>query len=91
MHGGMATPTAPMPRVLVSGMPVTVTPMPYLVAGCALASGSSPPCVTGLWSVGALRVKALGMPLVIGGGTASCVPTGTGLTAVSQQLRVIAA
>lgn len=90
MHAGTAQPTSPVPRVLVSGMPVTVTPMPYMVAGCALASVPSPPCVTGMWTVGALRVKALGMPLVIHGGVASCVPTGTGLLPVSQQVRVIA-
>jgi hypothetical protein len=40
--------------------------------------------------VGAVRVRSLGMPLVIVGGTAVCVPTGTGLLPVSQQVRVIA-
>lgn len=90
MHGGTAMPTATMPRVRVSGLPVAVTPLPWTVAGCSLASVPSPPCVVGLWSVGALRVRALGMQLVINTGTASCVPTGTGLLASSQQLRVIA-
>jgi hypothetical protein len=40
--------------------------------------------------VGAVRVRSLGMPLVIVSGTAVCVPTGTGLLPVSQQVRVIA-
>ncbi len=90
MHGGMALPTATQPRVKVSLMPVAVTPFPYTVAGCGLSAVPSPPCVTALWQVGAVRVKSLGMPLVIVGGVASCVPTGTGLLPVSQQLRVIA-
>jgi hypothetical protein len=90
LHAGMAQPTATQPRVRVSGLPVAVTPFPYTVAGCSLSSVPSPPCVTGQWTVGALRVRSLGMPLVIAGGTAVCVPTGTGLLAVSQQLRVIA-
>jgi hypothetical protein len=84
MHAGMAQPTATQPRVRVSGMPVAVTPFPYTVAGC------TPPCVTGQWTVGAVRVRSLGMPLVIVSGTAVCVPTGTGLLPVSQQVRVIA-
>jgi len=90
MHGGTAMATAAQPRVRVSGMPVSVTPLPWTVAGCPLASVPSPPCVTGQWLVGALRVRALGMPLVISTGTATCVPTGTGLIAVSQQPRVLA-
>lgn len=90
MHAGMAQPTATQPRVKVSFMPVAVTPFPYTVAGCALSSVPSPPCVTGQWTVGALRVRSLGMPLVIAGGVAVCVPTGTGLLPVSQQMRVIA-
>ena len=90
MHAGMAQPTATQARVRVSGMPVAVTPFPYMVAGCTLSSVPSPPCVTGQWTVGALRVRSLGMPLVINTGTAVCVPTGTGLLAASQQVRVIA-
>lgn len=90
LHGGMAQPAATQPRVRVSGLPVAVTPFPYLVAGCGLSAVPSPPCVSATWQVGALRVKSLGMPLVINTGVAACVPTGTGLMAVSQQVRVLA-
>ena len=88
MHAGPAMPTATVGRVRVSGLPVAVTPLPWTVTGCALASTSSPPCVTATWVVGALRVRAMGMRLVINSGTATCVPTGTGLIVISQQPRV---
>ena len=50
-HGGTATPTAPNPRVLVSGQPTVTMSAPYVIAGCPLNVGGSPvPCVTGQWS-----------------------------------------
>ncbi len=90
MHGGSAQPTAPFPRVLVSGQPVVTLATPYVVAGCALASTSTPPCVSGQWLVGAVRVLAGGTPVAIATGTAVCTPTGTGLLPVSFQPRVLA-
>ena len=88
-HGGQATPTAPFPRVLVSGQPVTTLAAPYVVAGCPFASAPGP-CVTGSWVVGSLRVKAMGMPLAIQSGVAVCAPNGAPLLAVAVQPRVIA-
>lgn len=88
MHGGSAQALAPFPRVLVSGQPVVTLATPYAVAGCALASTSTPPCVSGQWVVGATRVLAGGTPLAIAAGTAVCVPTGTGFIAVAFQPRV---
>ena len=65
-HGGQATPTAPNPRVTVSGMPVATIAAPYAVAGCAFVPpAGNGPCVTGQWIVGATRVLALGQPVVI--------------------------
>ena len=52
MHAGPAQPTAPFPRVLVSGQPVVTLATPYVVAGCALTSVPSPPCVSAQWVVG---------------------------------------
>ncbi len=90
MHGGPALPTSPFPRVKVSGMPVVTQLSPYTVTGCALASTSSPPCVTGNWVAAALRVKAGGAPVLTATSTAVCVPTGTGLNVVAVQPRVLA-
>ncbi|SAL58340.1 hypothetical protein AWB68_02887 [Caballeronia choica] len=90
-HGGQAMPTAPSPRVTVSGMPVATIAAPYSVAGCAFAPpAGNGPCVTGQWLVGAVRVTSLGQPLAILSGVSVCVPTGTPLVPVSAQARAIA-
>jgi hypothetical protein len=90
MHAGPAQPTAPFPRVLVSGQPVTTLSTPYVVTGCALATGGNPPCATAQWVVGATRVLAGGVPVLIATGQAVCVPTGTGLLSIATQTRVLA-
>jgi len=90
-HGGQAMPTAPSPRVTVSGMPVATIAAPYSVAGCAFAPpAGNGPCVTAQWLVGAVRVTSLGQPLAILSGVSVCVPTGTPLMPVSAQTRAIA-
>jgi hypothetical protein len=90
-HGGQAMPTAPSPRVTVSGMPAATAGAPYAVAGCAFAPpAGNGPCVTAMWEVAAVRVTSMGLPLVIMTGVASCVPTGTPLLPVSAQTRAIA-
>ena len=91
MHGGQAQPTAPNPRVLVSGQPVTTLATPYVVAGCPFVPpGGNGPCVSGQWVVGSTRVLVGGAPLVLMGGQAVCAPTGTGLIVVAAQARVVA-
>ncbi len=91
-HGGQAMPTAPDPRVMVSGMPVATLSAPWVVAGCAMPPppAGNGPCVTAQWVVGAVRVTSLGQPLLIMTGMAMCVPTATPLMPVSAQVRVIA-
>jgi hypothetical protein len=87
-HGGQAQPTAPNPRVLVSGQAVTTTAPPYVVAGCPFVPPAAGPCVTAQWLVGAIRVLAGGVPVVIQGGTSLCAPTGTPLNVLVTQVRV---
>jgi hypothetical protein len=90
-HGGQAVPTAPSPRVQVSGMPITTIAAPYTVAGCAFVPpGGNGPCVTAQWVVGAVQVMSEGQPVAILSGMATCVPTGTPLVPVVAQTRVIA-
>jgi len=90
-HGGQATPTAPSPRVTVSGQPVATITAPYAIAGCAFVPpAGNGPCATGQWIVGTTRVLALGQPLALMTGSSACVPTGTPMTPVSAQTRVIA-
>jgi hypothetical protein len=88
-HGGQAMPTAPNPRVLVSGQPVTTQAAPYTVAGCAFVPpAGNGPCVTAQWTVAALRVRAGGQPVLLQSGMAVCAPTGTPLTVPMTQTRV---
>ncbi len=87
-HGGQAQPTVPNPRVRVGGQPIVTQPMPYLIAGCPLPPPAGGPCVTAQWVVGAVRVKAMGMPVLLQDSQAVCAPTGTPLTVVVTQPRV---
>jgi hypothetical protein len=90
-HGGPASPTAPSPVVLVSGMPVATIVAPYVVTGCAFVPpAGNGPCVTGQWMVGAVRVLSQGQPLAIMSGVSICVPTGTPLLPVVAQTRALA-
>jgi hypothetical protein len=90
MHAGQAQPTAPFPRVTVSGQPVVTLATPYVVAGCALASTSTPPCVSAQWIVGATRVLAGGVPVIVQTSQALCTPTGQPLVVITTQPRVMA-
>lgn len=90
-HGGQAMPTAPDPRVMVSGMPIATIAAPYAVAGCPFVPpAGNGPCVTAQWVVGAVRVTSMGQPVVIMSGMAVCVPTGTPLIPMVAQTRAIA-
>jgi hypothetical protein len=89
-HGGQAQATVPNPRVKVMGQPIVMQPAPYVIAGCAfppppVANG---PCVTAQWVMGALRVKAMGMPVLLQDSQALCIPTGTPLMIGGTQTRV---
>jgi hypothetical protein len=86
----MATPTAPNPRVLVSGQPTVTLATVYGIAGCPFnVSGSPVPCVTGQWMVAATRVFTNGQPVVLMDSQAICTPNGTPLLPVVAQTRVI--
>jgi hypothetical protein len=90
-HGGQAQPTAPNPRVLVSGQPTVTIAAPYAVAGCPFnVSGAPSPCVTAQWVVGSTRVLSNGQPLVVQSSQAVCAPNGTPLVIVVTQPRVSA-
>jgi len=88
LHGGQAIPPAPNPRVLVMGMPTATIASPWVVAGCPGVPPGVPPCVTGQWVVGTVRVTSLGQPLVVQSGAAVTAPGGVTLLPVSMQTRV---
>jgi hypothetical protein len=89
-HVGTAQPTVINPRVKVMGQSVVTQPGPWTVAGCTLPPppNGNGPCVTAQWVVGALRVKALGQPVLLFDSKAVCTPTGTPLTVKFAQQRV---
>jgi hypothetical protein len=88
-HAGQAQPTAPNPRVKVSGQPVVTQAAPYTVAGCPFnVSGAPVPCVTALWVTAAIRVRAGGLPVLLQDSQAICAPNGTPLSIVMTQVRV---
>ncbi len=60
------------------------------MAGCALTGTPTPPCVTGQWLVGAVRVLAGGTPVALQSGASICAPTGTPMLPLVVQPRVVA-
>lgn len=89
-HAGQAMPTAPFPRVTVSGQPVVTISGPYAITACALTGSPTPPCVTGQFVAGAARVLAGGAPVALMTSPSVCVPTGTPMQPVTAQTRVLA-
>lgn len=89
-HMGQAKPSAPNPRVSVSGVPTVLLSAPYLVSGCPFPPNSGGPCVTGQWTSGTVRVTSVGQPLVIQGGSGTCAPTGVPMSVLMAQVRVTA-
>ena len=89
-HGGQATPTAPNSRVMVNGQPTVLLTVPWVVAGCPLVPPPLPPCVTGQWIVGTVRVISNGQPLVVFSGSGITIPNGTPMMPVASQTRVMA-
>ncbi len=91
-HAGQAQPTVPNPRVMVSGQPTVAMPGPWIVAGCSLPPppAANGPCVTATFTTGSVRVTSLGQPLLLLDSISICTPTGTPLTPVQSQPRVIA-
>lgn len=89
-HGGQAMPTVPNPAVTLTGMPSALLPDPWVIAGCPGVPPPVPPCVTGQWILGTVRVTSYGQPLVIQTGVAVCTPAGTPLLPVVTQTRVLA-
>jgi hypothetical protein len=90
MHAGMALPTDPNPRVKVMGQPVVTMGTQYIIASCGFPPppAANGPCVTANWVMGAVRVKAMGMPVLLQDSQAVCTPTGTGLIVSFIQERV---
>lgn len=88
VHGGQAQPTVPSARVRFSGAAAITASAPWVVVGCPFPPVSGGPCTTAAWTAGSIRVTSMGQPLVIQGGSATCVPTGGPLAVAAAQPRV---
>jgi hypothetical protein len=88
-HGGVAQPSAPNPKVLLNGQPVTTQPVPYTVAGCPFnIAGGPSPCVTAQWTTASTKILANGQPVLLLDSQAICTPNGTPVLIVSSQTKV---
>jgi len=74
---------------MASGQPVVTIASPYAITGCALTGSPTPPCVTGQWMIGAIRVLVGGTPVALMTGTSTCIPTGTPMLPMTAQPRVL--
>lgn len=90
VHGGQAQPSTTVPRVTLSGQPAVHVSATYTVSGCAFPPppNGNGPCTAGTWSAGTTRVRSLGQPLVIQGGSGTCLPTGVPMQVTAVQARV---
>jgi hypothetical protein len=88
LHAGQARPLTVDQRVKAGGQNIVTQSSSYSISACSLGSTSSPPCATATFVTAATRVKASGQPVILKTSQATCVPTGTGLTIISTQVRV---
>ena len=91
-HAGQAQATTPNPRVTVTGQPTVTMAATYVVAGCTLPPppAANGPCVMATWITAATRVSSGGVPLLLMDSQSLCTPTGTPLSVVAAQMRVVA-
>lgn len=89
-HGGQAQPTAPNPRVLVSGRPTVTITSPYAISACPLPPppAANGPCIAARFVSAASRLFSNGQPLLLADSQAICAPTGTPLVIDVTQKRV---
>ena len=90
-HGGMATPAPPAGRVRIMGTAVITTGYIYSIAGCGFpaAAPGSPPCVMGAFTAGAVRVKSMGLPVVVIPSPSTSAPHGLPMIQIpAGQVRV---
>lgn len=88
-HAGQAQPIATNPRVKVGGQPIVNQPGMYSIAGCPFVPpAGNGPCITAQWVTASLRVKSMGMPVLLQDSQSLCVPTATPLNVILTQFRV---
>jgi len=89
-HAGQAKPPVGALRVRAMGQPLAIRTIPFLVAGCVnpVPPVNVGPCVSANWILSSLRIKSMGIPVLLQDSQAICVPTGTPLTQIPVPGRV---
>jgi hypothetical protein len=100
-HGAPVLKTAPASRVLIGGAPALFASAPAVVTGClgTLNGGAGPtgsthtivmpmPCAIVNWTVGSLRVRSAGQPLLLQSSAGFAVPSGMPVAITTAQPRV---
>jgi hypothetical protein len=89
-HAGQALPTAPVPAVTVTGMPIVTIACPYTIAGCALPPppAANGPDVTATFLTAALNVTSFGQPVLLLDSTSICAASATPLIVIETQVLV---
>ena len=90
-HTGKATPSATIPNVKVATQPITVQPIPWIVApGCTLPPppAANGPCVTAAFITASLLIKSYEMPVLLFDSKSLCAPSGTPLLITATQTLV---
>ena len=91
-HAGQVMVAGGFPRVLVAGMPVARLTDMTMVVGCPIVPPPLPPCTTVQWLVGAARVFAGGVPVLVQSSQGlglNPAPAGP-VTIIATQPRVVA-
>ena len=89
-HQGQVQVNASQSKVTVDGHPVLTQTVIPSISGCSLPPPAGGPCGTATFAVAATRVRASGVPVVLKNAVAPCTPTGTPLTVMLTQTRVMA-
>jgi hypothetical protein len=86
LHQGKATTAVVSPRVRLGGSPVLIKSSVLTIVGCALPPppAANGPDVSGTWMTNAVRVKSLGMPVILSDSQAICAASGLGVTIIAQ-------
>jgi hypothetical protein len=87
-HMSPAKPLQTFQRVKVSGQAIVIKTTTHKIQNCPNPPNSGGPCQTAFWITAATRVRAGGIPVLLKNSKAKCIPTQTGLTPVSFQIRV---
>ncbi len=88
MHAGEAEPTVADQRVKIDGNKVVTVAAGYQISDCQNPLLLGGPCITAVWIVPSLRVRASGLPVLLQDSQSKNVLNGTSLIIAQTQTKV---